>query len=77
MLRIFRDVCKAVKAMHTYRVTEGSSHATISEEDDIEQTENERSSEALLTHEQSEEPATVAVSITDTENVGEIVPYGK
>lgn len=81
MLRMFRDVCKAVRAMHTYKVKESISHggdSGISEEDEAEQADidQERSSQALLTEEQEEEPATVNVSSTETENVGEIVPYG-
>ncbi|GAB5589045.1 Serine/threonine-protein kinase env7 [Umbelopsis nana] len=80
MLSMFRDVCKAVKAMHTYKVKESISHSGdsgISEEDEAEQADidQERSSQALLTEEQEEEPATVNVSSTETENVGEIVPY--
>jgi serine/threonine kinase 16 len=80
MLRMFRDICKAVRSMHTYRVTESShSHNTISEEDEAEQADidHERPSQALLTEEQEEEPATMNVSSMETENVGEVVPYGK
>lgn len=80
MLRMFRDICKAVRSMHTYRVTESShSHNTVSEEDESEQADidHERSSQALLTEEQEEEAATMNVSSMETENVGEVVPYGK
>ncbi|KAG2179073.1 hypothetical protein INT43_001923 [Umbelopsis isabellina] len=78
MLRIFKDVCKAVKYMHTYKVTESSPVTITEDEDAADQLDmgQERSSQALLTHEESaEEPATVPVSNVETENVGEMVPY--
>jgi serine/threonine kinase 16 len=82
ILRLFRDVCKAVKVLHTYKVTEGSGRATsMSEDDETEQADigQEQPSQALLTNEeqQEEEPATVNVSNLETENVGEFVPYGE
>jgi serine/threonine kinase 16 len=81
MLRLFRDVCKAVKVLHTYKVTEGGQRATsMSEDDEADHadTEQEQPSQALLSNEeQVEEPATVNVSSTETENIGEIVPYGE
>ncbi|KAI9290283.1 other/NAK protein kinase [Umbelopsis sp. AD052] len=80
MLRLFRDVCKAVKVLHTYKVTESGGRATsMSEDDENEHTDigQEQPSQALLTNEeqQEEEPATVNVSNMETENVGELVPY--
>jgi acyl-CoA synthetase (AMP-forming)/AMP-acid ligase II len=79
MLRIFKDVCKAIKYMHTYKVTESSPVTITEDEEAADQMDigQERSSQALLTHEESaEEPATVPVSSVETENVGEMVPYG-